>query len=60
MAPISNSMNVGTDQIDRALVRNVTHSSRVPRIVEYPLFLIAASRRVEEIFLLKAALYIWF
>ena len=56
MAPISNSMNVGTERIGRALVRNVIHSNRVPGIVEYPLFPIAASRRIGEIFLLKAAL----
>jgi len=56
MAPISNSMNVGTERIGRALVSNVIHSNRVPGIVEYPLFPIAASRRIGEIILLKAAL----
>jgi hypothetical protein len=43
MAPISSSINVGTERIGRALARNVILSNRVLGIVEYPLFPIAAS-----------------
>ena len=56
IAPINNSINVGTERIGRALARNVILSNRVLGIVEYPLFPIAASRRCGESYLLEAAL----
>ena len=42
IAPISSSINVGTDRIGSALARNVIVSNRVLGIVVYPLFPIAA------------------
>ncbi len=50
MAPISNSIIVGTKRSGRALVRYVILSNRILGMVEHPLFSIVASRK-DKVFL---------